>query len=100
MAAVQTHHSRWYLVPVRVLLVTFIVALISFAVALFVGIFGVAVTAKLRGVEPNMTIAYLDVALPAAAIVAGIALLTSSYVEVRSYRQAKTLEGIEHHMGT
>lgn len=102
MPAVRTPNPlpRWYLVPVRVVLVTFIGGLISFAVTLLLGILGVVLAAKLRGLEPNMTIAYRGVALPAAAIVAGVVFISSSYMEIRSYRQSKTLQGIEHQMGT
>jgi surface polysaccharide O-acyltransferase-like enzyme len=101
MLAVQTRHSaRWYWVPLRVFLVTFILGLIAFAVALFVGISGVLVAAKLRSIEPDMAIAYRDVALPSAAIVATITLFISAYVEIRAYRRSKTLEGIEHQMRT
>jgi ABC-type dipeptide/oligopeptide/nickel transport system permease component len=102
MPAVRVFHSspRWYFVPIRVLLVTFIVALLSFAVTLLLGILGVLLAAKLRGLEPNLTIAYRGVALPAAAITAAMVLVFSTYMEIRSYRQSKTLEGIEHQMET
>ena len=92
------HHPRWYLVPLRVMLVTFIVTLIAFAVSLLLGIFAVVVAARLRGLEPNMTIAYRDVALPITAIVAGVIFFASTYIEVRTYRRSKTLEEIEQQM--
>jgi hypothetical protein len=82
------------LIPVRVLLVTFIVTLLSFAVSLLLGISGVVLAARLREVHPNMTIAYRFVALPVAGIVAAVVLVSSSVMEVRHYRQQKTLEGI------
>lgn len=102
MARVQTlgRASHWYLVPVRVLLVTFIVGLLWFALSLLVGILAVVMAAVLRGLKPNMTIAYRGVAFPSAAIMAGIVLICSSYVEIRAYRQSKALESIEHQMGT
>lgn len=102
MPAVRIYpaYPRWYLVPIRVLLVTFLVALLSFAVTLLVGILGVALAAKLHGVEPNMALTYRRIALPSAVITAGIVLVCSSYMEIRSYRQSKTLEGIEQQMGT
>ena len=55
---------RWYAIPVRVLLVTFIGTLISFAVSLLVGIIGTVVMSALRHVHPNMTVAYRLIALP------------------------------------
>jgi uncharacterized membrane protein YfcA len=88
-------NPRWYLIPIRVLLVTFIVTLLSFAVSLLLGIGGTVLAAKLRGVHPDMTFAYRHVALPAAAMVAAIVLASASFMEVRHYRQAKTLDQIE-----
>ena len=83
------------MLPVRVLVVTFICTLLSFAVSLLLGIGGVLVAAWLRGAHPNMTIAYRFVALPAAATVAGIVLVSASFMELRHHRQTKVLEGIE-----
>ena len=40
---------RWHLIPVRVLLVTFLLTLFCFAVSLLLGILGVVVAARLRG---------------------------------------------------
>jgi hypothetical protein len=92
------HPPRWYLVPVRVLVATFIVALLSFAVTLFVGIVSLTVAGTLRGVAPNMTTAYRQVALPVAATVAAIVLVSATYMEIRSYRQSKALAGMENQM--
>lgn len=89
---------RWYLIPVRVLLVTFVVTLLSFAVSLLLGIFGVVLAAKIRGGHPNMTLAYRDVALPIAAMVGTIVLISSAVMEIRHYRQAKALEQIADQM--
>lgn len=82
---------RWYLIPVRVLLVTFVVTVLSFAVSLLLGILGVVLAAKLRGVHPNMTLAYRHVAFPAAAVVAAIVVVSSTIMEVRFYRRNKAL---------
>lgn len=86
---------RWYLIPLRVLLVTFLVTLLAFAVSLLLGIVGVVIGAKLRGGTPNMQVAYRDVAGPVAAAVCAIVLVSSLFMEVRNYRQAKALAGIE-----
>jgi hypothetical protein len=86
---------RWYMIPVRVLLVTFVVTLLSFAVSLLLGIGGAVLGAKLRGVHPDMTFAYRHIALPASAMVAAIVLVSASFMEVRHYRQARTLDRIE-----
>jgi hypothetical protein len=91
----STRKARWYLIPVRVLLVTFIVTLLSFAVSLFLGIGWVVLAAGLRGAHPNLTIAYRHIALPVAGIVAAIVMTSSVFMELRHYQRARTLERIE-----
>ena len=85
----------WYLIPMRVLLVTFLLTLLSFAVSLLLGILGLVIAARLRGVHPNMTTAYRHVALPTAALVSAIVLISASAMEIRRYRQTKALAEIE-----
>jgi len=85
---------RWYLIPVRVLVVTFLVSLLSFAVSLLLGILGIVLASRLRGIHPNMTLAYRHIAFPVAASAAAIALITTTILEIRSYRQAKILAQI------
>lgn len=90
---------RWYLIPVRVLLATFIVTLLSFAVSLFLGIIGTLLAAKLRHVpHPNLAIAYRHIALPVAAMVFAIVIVSATFMEVRHYRQLKTLRQLEEQM--
>jgi uncharacterized BrkB/YihY/UPF0761 family membrane protein len=86
---------RWYAIPVRVLLVTFIGTLISFAVGLLLGIIGTVAVSARHGVHPNMTVAYRLVALPVAVVSASIILVLALTMEIRHYRQSKTLAGIE-----
>ncbi|MGC2183815.1 MAG: hypothetical protein WA637_11075 [Terriglobales bacterium] len=74
---------RGLLVPARVLLVAFLLALLAFAVCLFLGIFGLMISAGVRGVHPNMTVAYREIAFPAALVAGGIALLVAIVLEVR-----------------
>ena len=83
------------MIPVRVLLATFVVTLLSFAVSLFLGILGVVLAARVRGVPPNMAIAYRDVAFPIAGAVAAVVLVSASFTEGRHYHQAKTLRRME-----
>jgi hypothetical protein len=90
----KPRQPRWYTIPVRVLLVTFIGTLISFAVSLLLGIIGTVVVAALRHVNPNMTIAYRQIALPAAAVAGSIIFVLVLTMEVRHYRQSKTLAAI------
>jgi len=83
------------MIPVRALLVTFPLTLLTFAICLFLGILGVAGVSLFRGVHPNMTIAYRHIAAPSAVIV-GVVVLTSSLVmEIRRYYQMKALVEIE-----
>ena len=77
------------MVPLWVLLVTFLLALLSFAVCLFLGIMGLVITAALRGVHPNMTIAYREVALPAALLAGAAALVGVIVAEIRHHRQER-----------
>jgi hypothetical protein len=86
---------RWYAIPVRVLLVTFIGTLISFAVSLLLGILGIVAISALHHVDPNMTLAYRHVALPGAAIGGSMIFVLALAMEIRHYRQSKTLAAIE-----
>jgi hypothetical protein len=85
----------WYFIPLRVLLVTIVVSLLSFAVSLFLGICAVLVAAKLHHMHPDLRIAYRFIAAPAAAMVAAIVLVSASFMEVRHYRRQKVLRHIE-----
>ena len=96
MPTVQTQpvQPRWYLIPVRVVVLTFLVTLLSFAVSLLLGILGLVTTSRLQGILPNMTVAYRHIALPVAAFAAAIALVTTTILEIRTYRQTRTLAQI------
>lgn len=93
-----SHHApprpHWYHIPPRVLLVTFLLTLLSFALSLMLGILGTVVTAGLRGLHPNLTHAYRHVALPTAAVVGAVALISMTVLEIRRYRQDKALAAI------
>jgi hypothetical protein len=86
---------QWYWIPVRVLLVTFLLTLLSFAVSLLLGIIGLMIGARLRRVPPNMAVAYRHIAAPAAAVVGTIVLVSAISMEIRHYRHAKALAEIE-----
>lgn len=86
---------RWYSVPMRVLLITFIGTLLCFAVILLFAILGTVIVAALRGTHPDMRIAYRMIAVPAAIVAGTIILVLSSVMEVRHYRQSRTLSAIE-----
>ena len=86
---------RWYTIPVRVCVVTFIGTLLCFAVSLLLGILGTVVVSALRGVHPDMRIAYRLIALPMALVAGGIIFVLALVMEIRHYRQSKTLSAIE-----
>ena len=85
---------RWYAIPVRVLLVTFIGTLLCFAVSLLLGIIGTVIFSAHRGVHPNMTQAYRLIALPSAVVAGSIIFVIALTMEIRHYRQSKTLAAI------
>ena len=91
----RSRSPRWYGIPIRVLLATFIGTLVCFAVSLLLGIFGIIVVSLVRGMHPDMRIAYRMVALPMACAAAVIILVLSLIMEIRHYRQMKTLSAIE-----
>ena len=61
---------------------------------LFLGIFGLLISAGVRGIHPNMTVAYREIAFPAAVVAGAIALLAAIVLEIRHPRR----EGIERSM--
>jgi hypothetical protein len=92
---IPVRRPRWYLVPVRILAVTFLVTVLSFAVSLLLSIIGLLIVGGLAGKRPDMTHAYRHMALPFAVLVALAALAAATVIEVRRYRQDKTLASIE-----
>ena len=93
--AQPSRSPRWYGIPVRVALVTFIGTLLCFAVTLLLAIAGTAIASRLRGIHPDMRIAYRYVAIPMALVAGGMILVFSISLELRHYRQVKTLSTIE-----
>lgn len=91
----QSRNPRWYTIPVRVGLVTFIGTLLTFAVTLLFAIFGTVILASLHGVHPDMRIAYRHVALPVAVGAGSVIFIAMLVTEIRHYRQARTLTAIE-----
>jgi hypothetical protein len=86
---------HWYAIPVRIALVTFIGTLIAFAVSLFLGIVGIFAIGVAHGIRPDMTLAYRHIALPAATVAGSIIFVLVVGMEIRHYRQIKTLAAIE-----
>jgi hypothetical protein len=95
MSKTPSGRPRWIGIPVRVFAVTFLLTLLSFAVALLLSILGTIVYSQVRHVAPNMPFAYRHIAFPFAITVGTIVLLLSLVMEIRNYRQRRTLAGIE-----
>ena len=89
-----TRLPGWLAIPVRVLALTFVGTLLSFAVTLLIAILGTAAVSLLRRVPPDMRIAYRYIALPMALLTALVLCLLASASEIRRFRQAKTLKAI------
>lgn len=95
MAKSATRSPRWYGIPLRVLAITFIGTLAVFAVSLLLAIIGTAIASAVRGVHPDMRIAYRMIALPMAVVAGVIIFVLSTAMEIRHYRQMKALASIE-----
>jgi hypothetical protein len=96
MAPARSSRSpNWYGILVRVCLVTLIGTLLCFALSLLLAILGIVIVSALRGVQPDMRIAYRLIALPAALVAGSIVFVLALMMEIRHYRQSKTLSAIE-----
>ena len=95
MAKASSGGPGWIGIPARVFAMTFLLTLLSFAVALLVSILGTVVYSQLKHVPPNLTFAYRHIAFPFAITGGAIVLVLLLLMEIRNYRQRKTLEGIE-----
>ena len=94
-SASDSRSPRWYGVPARVALITFLGTLLSFTVSLLLAILGTVIVSAARGVHPDMRVAYRHIALPMSVAAACIILVLTSIMEVRHYRQTKSLSAIE-----
>ena len=90
----RMHPPRWYTIPLRVGLVTFICTLLSFAVSLLFGIIETVVVSGRHHTNPDMRVAYRHIALPAALVAGTVVLVVSLIMEIRHFRQSKALLGI------
>ena len=91
----HSHQPRASLIPLRVLLVTGIFTLLSFAISLLLGILGMVGWAALHHATPKLTLVYRYFAPPIAGVIGLVALVVATVLEVRHYRQAKALAAIE-----
>ncbi len=83
------------LIPLRIVLITFLLTLLAFAVSLLLAIVTLLISAKLRGLTPNLAIAYRQVALPVAVVVGAIVLISAAVLEIRHNRRDRALAEIE-----
>ncbi len=83
------------MVPVRALLVTFLMTLLAFAVSMLLSIVGIAIYSRLRGFHADFTFGYRYLAAPFAIGVGAVVLVLALMMEVRHYRQGKALASIE-----
>jgi hypothetical protein len=90
-----TRAPRWYGIPLRVGLLTFLGGLICFAVSLLFGILGTVILASLHKVHPDMRVAYRHIALPIAIAAGSIIFIVTLVIEIRRYRESKALSAIE-----
>ncbi len=86
---------RFLLVPVRALLITFILTLLSFAVSLLLGIIGFVIYTHSSGNQVSLALAYRMVAFPTAVVVGIVVLAVTLTTETRRYREEKALASIE-----
>ncbi|HKM86359.1 MAG TPA: hypothetical protein VJW96_09135 [Terriglobales bacterium] len=95
MGKTSSDGPRWIGIPARVFAMTFLLTLLSFAIALLLSILGAVVYSQVKHVAPNLTFAYRYIAFPFAITVGAIVLVLALVMEIRNYRQRKTLAGIE-----
>jgi branched-subunit amino acid ABC-type transport system permease component len=95
MARTTSDGPRWIGIPARVFAMTFLFTLLSFAIALLLSILGTVVYSQVKHVAPNMAFAYRHIAFPFAITAGAIVLILSLGMEIKNYRQRKTLDGIE-----
>jgi uncharacterized membrane protein YbhN (UPF0104 family) len=91
----SSNRPRWAIIPFRIIIVTFLITLLSFAVALLLSIMGTIVYSQVQHVAPNLPFAYRHIAFPFAITVGMIVLILSLVMEIRHYRQRKVLAEIE-----
>ena len=77
MAKTSSDGPRWIGIPARVFAITFLLTLLSFAVALLLSIMGTVVYSQVKHVAPNLMFAYRHIAFPCAIAAGAIVLVLS-----------------------
>ncbi len=83
------HKPSAALVVVRVVIITVLLTLLSFVVALFFGTVGILLANIAHGGGINMTVAYRDIAFPIAIVIGAAVMVIALVSEVRRYRRAR-----------
>jgi hypothetical protein len=91
----ESSRPRWTGIFVRVFGFTFLLTLLSFAVALLVSLLGTIIYSQMKHVAPNLMFAYKGIAFPIAMSVGAVVLIVTLVVEIKNYHQRKVLAGIE-----
>ena len=91
----HSRQPRPALIPFRILLITFLATLLSFAISMFIGLLGTVLWAGLHHTAPKLTPVYRHFAPPIAIVIGVIVLIAATIHEIRYYRQSKVLAAIE-----
>lgn len=92
MMALQTVSLRKpnkAMVAVRVVLITLLITLFCFAVALFLGIAGIVLVGMIRGGATDLSAAYRHIAFPIAMGAMVIGFVATLVTEIRHYQRMK-----------
>src|SRR5260370_8119359 len=85
MAKRSSGGPRWIGIPARVFAMTFLLTVLSFAVALLLSILGTVVYSQVKHVAPNLTFAYRHISFPFAITVVAIVLVLLVLIEIQHY---------------
>ena len=78
------------LLPFRILLITFVLTGLTMAASLMIGLIVTVAWAALHGVQPDVALAYRNIAFPVIRVAAVIAFLVATTIEVRYYRSRRS----------
>jgi len=95
MPTLTSGRPRWSGMAARVFAFTFLLTLLSFAVALLLSILGTVIYSRRERVPPDLMFAYKHIAFPIAVSIGAVVLVVTLAVEIRNYRRGKVLAAIE-----
>ena len=82
--------TRWYALLFRIVLMTFAFTALTMAVGLFCGLLVVVVGAAIQGTQPDVAMAYRNVAFPLVKVAAVVSFVAAAGMEVRHYVKSKS----------